>query len=110
MEQNTREIVDLYNKLGAAVGPDGNPILSVTQVQQTTTTTYMQQRVFDASTGVEAGPILTPIDTGALQSSLDELANDQDTINAISALVAQASPAQAVQVKVVQLSPAQKVG
>jgi len=100
METNTQQLVDLYNSLGQKVGPDGNPILSITQVQQTTTTTYMNQRTFDPASGVEKSPILTEVDVQALQTSLDELSADTDTINAIESLLNQASPSTPVQIKV----------
>ena len=109
MENNTQQLVDLYKKLGSATGPDGNPILSVTQVQQTTTTTYLNERIFDPATGVEKSPLLIAMDIPALDTSTQEVQSDLDAIAAIQALVDQvtASPTTPVQIKVAQ--PIQKV-
>ena len=115
MESNTQQLVNLYNNLGQKVGPDGEPILTVSQVVTTTTTTntYFNQRTFDPTSGVELSPILYPVDSGAIQTSLDEISAEQDTISAIQDLISQASATPGKLIKIKKggtvASPAQQV-
>ena len=100
MEQNTAQLVDLYNRLGAKVDANGEPILSVYQtvVTTTTTTTFMKERKFDSTNGAEQGSLSHEIDVPALDTSASEVQGELDTISAIKDLGAQVNPSAPIKI------------
>lgn len=92
MDSNARNIISLYKDLSDKSDSNGEPIASIIQVEQTTLTTYLQERTFDGKTGKEVSPLLHTLDLKALTSGKDELQSDIDVIQEITNTVARVSP------------------
>ena len=85
VEQNTMQLIHLWDTYGASTAADGNPVLSVQQNDDGSYT--MLQRTFDSGTGNELTPLSYPIDTDALNTSTDEVNQQLSDIQAIQNLL-----------------------
>lgn len=99
MQPNTQQAINLYAKLGDQVGPDGQPVLSIVQVS----TPYMQERLFDATTGAEQSPLMIALDPDDMAKAATEIQTELDSATAITDMMGQVKTSGApVQIKVAQ--------
>ncbi len=92
MDSNAQNIINLYKDLSDKSDANGEPIASIIQIEQTTLTTYLQERTFDGKTGKEGSPLLHTIDLKAIAAGKDELLFEIDVIQEITDTVAKVSP------------------
>ena len=85
-------IVPLYKALVNQVDAKGASIASIIKVEQTTMTTYLQERKFDSMTGKELGPLLHPIDVPSLAVQGVNLQSEVDIIKDLEAIIATVTP------------------
>jgi len=81
MDQRIISLITRFIDLNAKVSPDAKPLCSFVAQGDLV---YMQERKFDADTGLEVSPLLTAIDLAAIDAFQDQITTFTESLQSMN--------------------------